>query len=98
MDTSTSPDLHALYSRALAERGFLADAAQLEAVERLEDLRRRLIASSPRAARRRWLPLRGKAPEPQRGIYLWGGVGRGKTWLMDLFFQSLPFPDARRRH
>jgi cell division protein ZapE len=34
----------------------------------------------------------------QRGLYIWGGVGRGKTWLMDLFFQSLPFRDKQRSH
>jgi cell division protein ZapE len=34
----------------------------------------------------------------EKGIYLWGSVGRGKTWLMDLFYQSLPFPERRRRH
>ena len=49
---------------------------------------------------RRWLRvIRGRpAPPPIRGLYLWGGVGRGKTWLMDLFYQSLPFPERRRRH
>jgi cell division protein ZapE len=33
-----------------------------------------------------------------RGVDLWGGVGRGKTWLMDLFFKSLPFPERQRLH
>ena len=33
-----------------------------------------------------------------RGIYLWGGVGRGKTYLMDLFYECLPFPDKQRIH
>jgi cell division protein ZapE len=40
----------------------------------------------------------GHEPPLQKGLYLWGSVGRGKTWLMDLFYQSLPFPERRRRH
>jgi cell division protein ZapE len=40
----------------------------------------------------------GHEPPLQKGLYLWGRVGRGKTWLMDLFYQSLPFPERRRRH
>jgi cell division protein ZapE len=40
----------------------------------------------------------GSPPALQKGLYLWGSVGRGKTWLMDLFYQSLPFPERRRRH
>lgn len=33
-----------------------------------------------------------------QGLYLWGGVGRGKTYLMDVFHESLPFPDKMRTH
>ncbi len=71
-------------------------------ISRLDDLRRRLLGE-PRttAARvRRWL-ARVTSPgprEPLKGLYLWGGVGRGKTWLMDLFFASLPPALARRVH
>jgi len=36
--------------------------------------------------------------EPVTGLYIWGDTGRGKTWLMDLFYESLPFPDKLRRH
>jgi cell division protein ZapE len=94
--------VHALYERALAERGFQADPAQVAAVARLDDVRRRLLTArraasgvGVRAARK----LLGVNPvKAVRGLYLWGGVGRGKTWLMDLFHQSLPFPEKRRRH
>ena len=94
--------LRSLYLDRLAEGGFDADSAQLSAVDKLDDLRRRLSASRPAGSSplRRWFGglVRRPAREPERGVYLWGDVGRGKTWLMDLFFQSLPFPDARRRH
>lgn len=91
-----------LYAHQLGECGFESDPAQRAAVDRLDDLRRRLTdAHSPHSSTlRRWLGslVGGPSREPERGLYLWGGVGRGKTWLMDLFFQSLPFREARRRH
>jgi cell division protein ZapE len=102
--TTSSTNLLDVYSRRIADCGFRSDPAQLAAVAKLDDLRSRLIAahaatnSSPL---RRWLgSLVGSASaqEPERGLYLWGGVGRGKTWLMDMFFESLPFPEKRRRH
>ena len=96
---AAAPDLLQRYQRALTERCFRTDPAQLAAVTRLEDLRQRLLAATaagsglPRLLR----ALIGRTPAPVRGLYLWGGVGRGKTWLMDLFFESLP-SIARRRH
>ena len=98
MDGSTTgAELHRLYAERLAERGFRSDTAQLAAVDALEDLRRRL-ASGARIAVPRWLDrLRGGATL-HRGVYLWGPVGRGKTWLMDLFCESLVPGQARRRH
>ena len=105
--TSDSPiapnaSLREIYAARLAASGFRADAAQLRVVDKLDDLRRRLIAAqaADSSVLRRLLgTLVGNSTrEPERGLYLWGGVGRGKTWLMDMFFQSLPFPEARRRH
>jgi cell division protein ZapE len=92
-----APDvLGALYAQEIARRGFTADAAQLEAIRRLERLRAELTeaAAAPLGKRLlRGLTSNGAAP---RGVYLWGGVGRGKTWLMDLFYASLT-PAAKRR-
>ena len=91
-------DLRELYARALTVRGFASDPAQLAAVARLEAVRRRLLRR-PRASLPRWLARVLRRPDaPARGLYLWGGVGRGKTWLMDLFFESLPFAERRRQH
>jgi cell division protein ZapE len=99
---AAADELGQRYQRAIRERQFRSDPAQLAALARLEDLRGRLIsaAPAPRTLLPRWLGAlthRG-ARAPLRGLYLWGGVGRGKTWLMDLFFESLPFRERRRRH
>ena len=80
------------WHRANVANGMREDAAQFAVAARLTALRSRLVAAG--SQRRRWLPAR----PPVRGIYLWGGVGRGKTYLMDLFHQSLPFADKRRLH
>jgi cell division protein ZapE len=101
-NAASAASLRDVYIRRLAERGFKSDAAQLAAVNKLDDVRRRLIAAhaSHFTKLRRWVGglVGGSTHEPERGLYLWGGVGRGKTWLMDMFFESLPFPEGRRRH
>jgi len=94
--------LRELYAQQLSERGFRPDPVQAAVVDRLDDLRQRLIcaAESDSSIVRRWFGALGNksVADPVRGLYLWGGVGRGKTWMMDLFYQSLPFPERRRRH
>lgn len=63
---------------------------------RLEDLRRRVVARESLLARS--LRLLPHAAAPLRGLYLWGGVGRGKTFLVEAFFAELPVREKRREH
>ncbi|HUQ11190.1 MAG TPA: cell division protein ZapE [Steroidobacteraceae bacterium] len=95
---STRDVLGASYAGEMAKRGFIADDAQLAAIRQLERLRVELAeaASAPLGKRiLRGLTSNGDAP---RGVYLWGGVGRGKTWIMDLFYASLALAAKRRTH
>ena len=97
--TASKDVLGASYAREIAKRGFSSDAAQLAAVRELERLRVELSAAAaePLAKRLvRGLTLSGNGAP--RGVYLWGGVGRGKTWLMDLFYGSLTLAAKRRTH
>nr|MBP8925165.1 cell division protein ZapE [Pseudomonadales bacterium] len=90
------------YRAELKRPGFRYDPAQELAVGELQRLYLALVAK-PRAGSMRRLIARispaGKPfHEPVRGLYLWGGVGRGKTWLMDLFFESLAPGNKLRTH
>jgi cell division protein ZapE len=93
-------DLQRHYAEELATGHFTSDPEQLAVVARLEDLRRRVLSvHASGIALPRWLAaITGRSPLPAKGLYLWGGVGRGKTWLMDLLCASLPPHLARRRH
>jgi cell division protein ZapE len=78
------------------------DSGQRDAAARLDELSAELLERSQSVGRKlraqlRWLPARADKAAP-RGIYLWGGVGRGKTMLMDLFYESLPSNLAERTH
>jgi cell division protein ZapE len=84
--------LVALYHDRLAADGMKSDPYQLAVVEGLQRVAFDLQRPRP-AAWRRWF---GRDTPPVRGVYVWGGVGRGKTWLMDLFHDSLgELPRAR---
>ncbi len=90
--------LRAAYQGQLGSQGYTADGEQAAVLDRLEALAETLAAAGP-APPGGWLSAwRSRRRPPPRGIYLWGGVGRGKTWLMDLFFHALPFADKRRWH
>ena len=93
----TKQSLLDIYEFQLKQLGHSADAAQRHAVEQLDDLRRRLLADKPRNWWQR-LWRQHHLYNFERGLYLWGGVGRGKTWLMDLFYESLPIRDKQRSH
>ena len=75
----------------------MRDSAQEALVSRFERLQRELVAAD--ASRGRLLPrILNRRPPPVRGLYVWGGVGRGKTFLMDLFFETLELADKKRIH
>jgi len=77
-------------------RNFAPDVAQLGAAERLQRLHEDLVAfKHKRRSRLHKMLVRPNLP---RGVYFWGGVGRGKTLLMDCFFAALPYKRKRRVH
>jgi len=78
----------ARYQRRVSDGEFRADRAQLAALRHLGALRHVLLHGA------RWWQRRGRP----RGMYLWGGVGTGKTALMDMFYHSLPRGMAKRIH
>lgn len=84
------------YQADLRRTAILPDPAQAKVVEHTQRLYEELLASGARRAW--WRRLPGLAPPPVRGLYLWGGPGRGKSWLADGFFDCLPFPEKRRVH
>jgi cell division protein ZapE len=95
-DAATRLDVVTLYRQQLTRRGFVSDAAQWRAVERLQRLYEEWIAYKARrnTTLKRFLV---KPPLP-KGVYLWGGVGRGKSFLMDAFYLCVPLVRKRRVH
>jgi cell division protein ZapE len=84
------------YDALVATGELKLDPEQSAAAERLARLQAELEAVPPRGSIL-WR-LTSKKPTPARGVYLWGGVGRGKSMLMDLFVSSLQINRKRRVH
>ena len=85
-----------LYQRTLAERGYTADAAQMAAIDALERCENEWAAY--KAKRGNALARLLARPEIPRGVYMHGGVGRGKSFLMDCFFNAVPLKRKTRLH
>lgn len=77
------------YSRRVADGRLNADPVQEAILPDLDRVRSELEQPVKKGLFR-------KAPPPVRGLYLWGGVGRGKSMLMDLLFETVTVPKQRR--
>jgi len=91
-----SQDVVSVYEQSLARRGFVSDPSQWRAVERLQRLFEEWTAY--KARRSNALKRMLVKPELPKGVYLWGAVGRGKSFLMDAFFLCVPLVRKRRVH
>ena len=94
MPAVSTPSPADRYALDLTNPEFTHDPQQALAVEHLNRIWQELIARPPKRSltgrQRRW-------PRVQ-GLYIWGGVGRGKTYLMDQFYEALPFSKKARTH
>ena len=89
-------DVVAVYRQNLAKRGFVEDSSQWRAVERLQRLFEEW--SAYKARRNSALKRLLVRPPLPKGVYLWGPVGRGKSFLMDAFYLCVPLVRKRRVH
>jgi len=96
MDPSANTDsvLAKKYHHLLAQNGLVPDGAQYALIKQLDELAKAL--QEPLLNRRWW--RRRKGQKKIKGLYIYGQVGRGKTMLMDLFYQNLPRTDKMRVH
>lgn len=85
------------YAEGVAAGRWRDDPAQRQVLQQLDRIDRELRRRHPGTVLQRLRRLL-RAPKPVRGLYLWGGVGRGKTFLIDLLFEQLPIADKRRVH
>ncbi len=78
------------YNEQVKKNGFQADAAQQNTAERLDDLQQQLLMhiQYQQTFTYKFKSLLKQPTSELKGCYIWGGVGRGKTWLMDMFFES----------
>jgi cell division protein ZapE len=95
------PDVKALYAARVADGEIDADPAQRAVIDQLERLSDRLATRqlAHKSSHLGWLfGTRERSESELKGLYIWGEVGRGKTMLMDIFFEACPVARKRRTH
>ncbi|MEY4428030.1 MAG: hypothetical protein RLZZ182_719 [Pseudomonadota bacterium] len=85
-----------LYQQSLAERGYKADEAQLAGIAALQRCQDEWAGY--KAKRSNALTKMLRYPELPKGVYMYGGVGRGKSFIMDCFFNAVPLERKTRLH
>src|SRR5476649_1156231 len=78
------------YQKLVASREIFAEPQQLAVIQQLQAMYEKLLTKH--------VPLLQRKKNLPKGLYLWGGVGIGKTLLLDTFYYSLPFKEKRRTH
>jgi cell division protein ZapE len=96
LSTSTGTSPKNWYQLVSQSSEFVYDPAQATAIDVLDALWHELV--NFKSKREQFLGHSLRNPEVPNGLYLWGGVGRGKTFLMDAFYNGLPFKRKRRIH
>ena len=84
------------YDEFMRQSGYLSDPAQQHTIYLLNQLHQKI--TQQHIQKKGWLNKLFAAQKTVEGLYLWGGVGRGKTFLMDIFFQVLPLHNKKRYH
>ncbi len=84
------------YQAAIATDEFNHDPIQEKAMTYLDGVYHQLIENSKE--KKGLFAFFNSQPVPPKGLYMWGGVGRGKTWMMDMFFESVPLQRKMRMH
>ena len=110
-DTKNSPSLQDLYQQAIKNEEILADSHQAALIEALAPVFDAFSApettitesNEKKSFFSRFLSAVGQSDEPEsveliKGVYIWGGVGRGKTFIVDFFFNHLPTEKKQRTH
>lgn len=86
------------YNELMSRKRFARDLTQEHAIVVLDDIYNKLLDQSKRSKLSLIRKFSFKKKAPIKGCYLWGGVGRGKTFIMDLFYDVLPMKDKKRIH